>query len=123
MSLLSMMRSVLTLKRPSIAQDAAGGVEQEPFRTIISNVPCDVQTAGIMVQNLYAQRNSEVSTTIYAARDTGAQANDIVEVVDQDGNTLIFLVRGSRKELVNRRQSPYQIDCMYIQTNREGLNV
>lgn len=114
MSLASMLMSSGTLKRPTISRDANQGVKQDPFRQIALNVSCDVQPASTSIVMLYAQRNVEVSTTIFFADNIPAEVNDIFVVTDDALKDHTFLVRGFRKQIFNRAQAPWAMDCVEI---------
>lgn len=119
MSLMAtMMDSVGTLKRPTISRGVKSGTDQDPFRTIITDVPCSVQPASASDRMLYGQRNVFISCTIYCLTDIGAIVNDLFVVLDQNGNTHNYLVQGFNRGLNNRRSVPYAMNCTEVQPNR-----
>jgi hypothetical protein len=98
-----MLESLATLKRPRIGRDAAGGVTQDPFTVLFTNVPCSCQQAGSSVRTLYAQRNSFSVCTIYFARDPDAQVNDLLTITPRTGPADDYLVLGNSR-LVGKGQ-------------------
>lgn len=96
-----MMESYGTLKRPTIARDSTQGVTQDPFVTVTGsvNIPCSVQQASARTQELYAQRNIFVTTTIYFPLDPQSQVNDRFEATDRTGVMSIYLIRGVTAQL------------------------
>ncbi len=100
MSLLSMLESSGTLKRPTIGRDSQQGVTQNPFVAISPSVPCSVQPANKDVVMLYAQRNTQVTTSIFFAQDIQAQVNDRFESINRGGQPSgTYLVRGYEQEV------------------------
>ncbi len=97
-----MLESVGTIKRPTITRDANEGVIQTFDQVIASEIPCSVQPAGANIVILYAQRNVNVTTTVYFAQNVSAEANDILEVTDRDGVLHTFQVQGYRKQIFFR---------------------
>ena len=96
-----MMESYGTLKRPTIGRDNMQGVTQDPFVVVPGavNIPCSVQQASARVQELYAQRNIFVTTTIYFPVDPKCEVNDRFEAVDRTGVMSIYLIRGLTAQL------------------------
>jgi|SRR5581483_961831 len=111
MSLYTMMESTCLIQRPQIGRDSSEGVTQT-FVTIISNLPCSVQQAGLNVIQLYAQRNSVVNTTIYFPQDPGAQVNDLLLATDRTGSTLYYLIKGQAQAVGRGRV--WQIEAEWI---------
>lgn len=110
----TMMDSVATLVRPVIGRDARGGTTQESFEEVVCRFPCSVQQSSSRVERYYAQRNINVSTSIWVPNDVGAQVNDRIDVTDRYGVTHHFMVQGTQKGVFNRLWSPYRIDCEEI---------
>lgn len=107
------MESVLTLKRPTIGRDSRSGVTQDPFKTIISNVPCSVQEAGASVQSLFAQRSTTVNITVYTPFDIGAEVNDRIEATNKRTNTTVYLnVQGEATS--DTRGRLWSVDCQLV---------
>lgn len=114
MSLETMLESIGTLKRPTISKDSYKGTIQTGFSTIVSDRKCSVQPASPEVATLYAQRNVSVTVSIYLSSSIGAQINDIFVVTDRDGVEHTYQVRGESKDLLNRIQGPYRMDCAEV---------
>jgi hypothetical protein len=113
MSMASLMESVaLSLERPVGTQDTAGGTIQN-FALIWKNYYCSCQQASPRIQELYAQRNVAVDTTLYFARDPQAQINDRITVKDRVA-TYTFLVTGGNQTSFGRGVV-WQVHCFRIQ--------
>jgi hypothetical protein len=110
MSLLDLLESMGTLKRPNIERDLNNGTTQETYTTLVENFPCSVQPASSSARMLYMQRNTAISAQIYVESYLGAQINDIIEVTDIDGNLHKFQVIGESPRLFQRIESPFVID-------------
>ncbi len=103
MSLITtLLESVCVIQRPTIGRDASSGVTQDPFVTIASNLPCSQQEASAGVRQLYAQNNTEVSTTLYFASDPGCETNDRAIVTDRIGNPTYYLLQGEAQIAAGR---------------------
>lgn len=115
MSLYSLMESYGTLKRPTIGRDTTQGVTQSPFVNVSGsvNIPCSVQQASGRTQEIYAQRNIFVTTTLYFPRDPHCQVNDRFEATDRTGVTSIYLIRGVTAQLGRGRV--WQVEAELIQ--------
>lgn len=98
-----MLESTGSLRRPTIGRDSAQGVTQNPFVTLFENVACSVQQARTSVKELYAQRNTVVTTTVYFASDPGAQVNDLFTATDRAGTVSNYLVRGKSQAVGQAR--------------------
>ncbi len=94
----SMMESSGILKRAIIGRDAQQGVTQN-FVPISLAVPCSVQPASTGVVMLYAQRNTQVNTSVYLAQDIGAQVNDKFTTTNPAGGQKDILVRGFAQQV------------------------
>jgi hypothetical protein len=66
------------------------------------------------VQELYAQRNAVVTTTLYFGQDPGAEPNDLIEVTDRTGRTANYLARGESQSVGRGRL--WQVDCELIRS-------
>lgn len=99
MSLLTLMESVGTLKRPNIGRDSAHGTTQT-FDIIAANVTCSVQPLTMQDRDLYGQTNTEINMMIFTLLNIGARNNDRFEVEELDSNgqptgvVNTYLVRG-----------------------------
>jgi len=89
-----MFDSTATLKRPTIGRDLAQGATQDPFKVLWTNRWCSYQEKGPRVETIYAQRSTQVHSTVYFAQDPVAEANDRLEVTvfNQDGSTTLVLL-------------------------------
>lgn len=108
MSLVTMFDSLCTVKRPRNSQDEDAGLEQE-FDVINSDIPCSYQEAGTSVGELYEQRNTMVSNTIYMAQDPETEVNDLIVVTLADGSTVNLLVQGEATPVA--RFVLWSVDC------------
>ncbi len=107
-----MLESTGVLKRPTIGRDSQQGVTQSPFVTVCPSVPCTVQPASQNVVMLYAQRNTEVSTSVFFDQDIQAQVNDRFDAVNPAGQTTKLLVKGFSQEV--DRMICWRMDCSKI---------
>jgi hypothetical protein len=112
------LESVGNLYRPSITRDSKQGTVNSFGSPIAQNVPCSVQPASPRDQMIYGQRNVFVSATIYFVSDIGAQVNDVFQVVDQNGLTHTYLVKGFAQGINVRLSVPYTMACEEITQNR-----
>ena len=110
MSLDTMLESVGTLKRPVMGRDSAGGQTQDQ-KVVLTDIPCSVQEASGSTVTRFAQRQTQVDTTIYMEEDIGARENDILEVEDDDGRVATFSIPAQIHQLFNRDQAPFAIHC------------
>ncbi len=94
-----MCESTGVLKRPTIGRDVQQGVTQNPFVTVCPSVPCTVQPASQRVVELYAQRNTGVTTSVFFAQDIQAQVNDRFEALNPAGQQTVILVKGFSQEV------------------------
>ena len=108
MSLMTMFDSLCTIKRPRNSQDEDAGLEQQ-FEIIATDLPCSYQEAGTRVEELYEQRNTMVSNTIYLAQDPETEVNDLIIVTLADGNTVNLLVQGEATPVA--RFVLWSVDC------------
>lgn len=94
----TMMDATTTLMRPtSVSRDSAQGVVQN-FEVIDSALICSEQQAGGGDKLLYAQRNVDITTTIYFIEDPGATVNDMLIVTsDWTQMTKTYLAVGNSK--------------------------
>jgi hypothetical protein len=120
MSLIStMLESSGVVKRPIIGRDTAEGVTQPAFNPVTDLLPCSIQQASVRVITLYAQRNSNVTTTIYFAQNPMAQVNDIFVGTDRTGKTLTYLVKGEAQSVGRGRL--WQIEAEWIPEPGPGM--
>lgn len=108
----TMLESTATTKRPTIGRDSAQGVTQDPFVTLLTDVPCSCQQASARVQELYAQRNAFVTTTVYFAQDPQVQPNDLLLVTDRTGGTANYRVVGQSQAVGRGRL--WNVDCEFV---------
>lgn len=103
MSLITtLLESSCVIQRPTIGRDSQQGVTQDPFVAIASNLPCSQQEASAGVQQLYAQNNTVVTTTLYFAQDPGCEVNDRAIVTDRRGLPTYYLLQGEAQIAVGR---------------------
>ncbi len=80
MSLLTtMLESVCSISRPVPTRDSLGGQGQS-FNVIASGVACSDQESTASAFNIYGQRNTVNSTTVFFGEDPGTEINDLLAV-------------------------------------------
>lgn len=115
MSLIStMFESYCTILRPTIGRDNVSGVTQRFNRVVARNLPCSITMAGTQIQDLYAQRDVSVSTSIFFAQNPQAQVNDLIQGTDRTGDTLTYQIHGQCQTSVGRARL-WRADCAQIQ--------
>lgn len=114
MSLLSLLESKGTLKRPVIGRDSSKGVTQASYATLATDKACSVQPAALSVIEFYSQRNMSVSVTIFLQEDISAEVNDEFIVIDENSVVHTYLVQGTHRALFGRLFVPYSMDCMEV---------
>lgn len=92
MSLISMLRSTITLQRHTTTKSAAG----QPIKTwtadgSYTDVACDVQPASSSVMLRYMQRQLTVTHSVFLATDIAAKPDDRLAF-----GSRYFLIRGYR---------------------------
>jgi hypothetical protein len=93
--LTTMLESTASLYRPKVGQDTHRGTTQDFSVPKATGLPCSQQQASSRVQLLYGQRNDFVDTTVFFARDPGAEPNDLLIVTHcTTGRVSKYLVRG-----------------------------
>ncbi len=114
MSLMGMMDSVCNIYRPSsVTRDANQG-QVQVFTTLQAALPCSQQQMGASMQQVYAQNNAFVGTTIYFPADPLTHANDrLVAQSIFDGVVNQYLVAGSSFPVA--RGVLWGADCTMIQ--------
>jgi len=115
MSLITtLFESYCTIQRAAISRDASQGVVQTYSIIIAANVACSCQQAGASVRDLYAQRNTFVTTTIYFAQDPTTNVNDRIIVTEpRTGKTFTYLVKGEAESGTSRGRL-WSVDCELI---------
>lgn len=112
-----MLESLGTLQRPATGQGYAGGQTQS-FANVgasSTNQPCSVQPATQKVRIEYAQRQTEVDTSIFWATNIGAQVGDIIIATNpSDKQQATFNVIGIAPAIFGRYQSPYTTHCQWV---------
>jgi hypothetical protein len=112
-----MMESVATVKRPTIGRDSRRGVTQDPFRVLISGLPCNSNQSSASTKEIYGQRNVTVTHTVYFAQDPGAEVNDLLVVTNQrTGVVSNLLVRGQSDS--DTRGRLWVVDCEQVRSPR-----
>lgn len=93
MSLRSMCRSTITLKRVTTAKDAAGG-QAQTYTAVsgYSGIRCDIQPASSAIREQYREMQLAGTFSIYFAQDVPARAGD--QLTGSDGT--VYQFRGVR---------------------------
>lgn len=98
MSLLSMCRSLVTLKRKTAAKDSTGGYAPT-FAAVdgYTSVACDIQPASGRIREQYMERQLNVTHTVFFPVDTPARAGDQLIYADPVLSTnRVLQVQGMR---------------------------
>lgn len=103
MSLYSILESKCDVIRPTVTRDAYMGTEQTPDQYLYRNVICSVQPSTPTITMLFAQRQTDVDTTVYFAQNVNAQANDVLDVTHRDGSRARYLVQGMAEQVARGR--------------------
>lgn len=118
MSLWSMMDSTATGILPAIGKDAAGGTTQDftignPGVTVLfSGLCCSYQEASPSVQQIYAQRGQNVTSTLLFAQDPNIAPNVLITCQrGRIGDTLDLLVVGERDPIQMGQTWVWPVDC------------
>ena len=117
MSLLTMFDSLCTIRRPKIGQDAQAGTTQDPFENVAVDLPCSYQESSASVLDIYGQRNTVVSNTVYLAQDPNTEVNDQVLVTLADGSIVYLLCEGEATPVA--RFVLWQIACQRVRAPQE----
>ena len=88
----SFFTKTVTLQRPTVTKDKAGGAKRD-FENVsgMVSIPAAVQPLSSTDINLFAGRQIQVSHAIYVERDIGYQRGD--RLIVNDGR--IFSIRGT----------------------------
>ncbi len=108
----TMMDSICTIQRPSIGRDTQEGTTQTFDQVIQANMPCSQQEASASVRMLYAQRNTQVSTTFYFYMNPGTEVNDRLISTDRLSQVAYYLVQGEAEPVGRGRL--WQVQCERI---------
>jgi K+/H+ antiporter YhaU regulatory subunit KhtT len=89
MSIWGMLESVASAYRATVGKDAVEGTTQNFDQTLFSGVACSYQESGASVVDVYGQRQTQVSPSVYFAQYPDVEANDkvVVTTKNQDGTT------------------------------------
>ena len=114
MALIStMFDSFAVIKRASISRDAAQGVLQNYNQVILANVPCGCQQDSKTVIDVYGQRQTLVTTSLYFAQDPLCDVNDLAVVTNpQTGVVRNFLIEGEAQPVA--RGEFYTVEARLI---------